>query len=83
MRWQLDLHVPLALISAIALQSAAALWWASAVNTRLDMVEHVQSAAASQGERLARVETKVDALSATIGEIKGLLIPARQQPSPH
>lgn len=38
-QWHLDKRVPIALILAIFVQSAGAVWWASGMNERMDQVE--------------------------------------------
>jgi hypothetical protein len=72
-KWHLDKKVPLALIVTIALQTVAAIWWASAVNQRVADLERNQSAAVPRLESVIRLETKVDALQSSMTEIKSAL----------
>lgn len=78
--WHLDKRIPIALIVLILLQSGTAVWFASAISSRVDQLERAQVASAPQTERLIRVETKVDAMHDDINEIKHLI---RPPPSPH
>lgn len=77
-RWHLDKRVPLALIVAILLQSGAAMWWASGLSERVNMLERQQALAAPQADRLTRVEVKIEAVQDGISEIKRLI---RRDPS--
>ena len=75
--WTVDRRVPVALIVTISLfflgQTVTAVWWASGVNTRLEAVEHTQLLSAPQAERIIRLESKLDALSERMSEIKGIV----------
>lgn len=75
--WHLDKKVPLALIFAILVQTAMGFWWASNQDTRLVAVERQVQAAAPQGDRLTRVEVKIENIQAGVDEIKALI---RQHP---
>jgi hypothetical protein len=68
--WHLDKKVPVALIFAIAMQTAGAIWWASAVNSRIAALEHGQLQVSSVNDRLARMEERVIGLSEGIRDIK-------------
>ena len=79
--WHVSRSVPVAfiismLIYAIA-QAATAAWFASAMNFRVDAIEKAQAllvpTAASQGERLTRVEEKLESVKAGITDIKTIL----------
>src|SRR5437763_876989 len=37
--WQVDRHIPVAILLALALQSGGALWWAASMSTRVDQLE--------------------------------------------
>ena len=75
--WSLDKRVPLALIIAILMQTAAALWWAASLNARVEQLERQAIVAAPNVERIVRLETKMDAIFASLAEIK--LIVQRQR----
>lgn len=65
-RWQLDRKIPVTLIVTVTIllltQSAAAVWWASRMDYRMELAENTLKAAvatvAVQGERLIRLETR-------------------------
>lgn len=73
--WHLDKKVPIALILAIAVQTAGIVWWGATTSERLNALERKADAAAPQAERLARVETKLESVQAGISEIKTILTP--------
>jgi hypothetical protein len=50
-QWHLDRRVPVAIIFAIAMQSAGAIWWASSVNERMEQIERRQESQSQRGER--------------------------------
>jgi nitrogen fixation-related uncharacterized protein len=51
--WHFDKRVPIALILAIFVQTAGAIWWASSVNSYID---DAREAADVLGERVSSVE---------------------------
>lgn len=79
--WHLSRSVPVAFIAAMLIyaiaQTATAAWFASAMNFRVDAVEKAQAlivpTATSQGERLTRVEEKLEGVKAGITDIKTIL----------
>jgi hypothetical protein len=73
--WHLDKKVPIALILAMAMQTAGVVWWGATTSERLSALERKADAAAPQAERLARVETKLEAVQNGISEIKSILTP--------
>jgi hypothetical protein len=72
-RWHLDKRVPLALIVTIAIQTGTFIWWASSLTERVNTLERERVATAPQGERLTRVEVKLEGVQVGIDEIKRLL----------
>lgn len=80
--WRVERKVPVAIIITLALQLVvqlvAAAWWASNTSARLTAVETQITAAAPQAVSIAKLETKVDGVVASISEIKDIL--RRQQP---
>ena len=68
--WHLDRRVPVALIAAIAFQTAGALLWAGAVSQRLSFLE--QRAAREEGllERTARVEEQALSMRGALRRIE-------------
>jgi hypothetical protein len=73
--WHLDKKVPIALILAMAMQTAGVVWWGATTSERLSALERKADAAAPQAERLARVETKLESVQNGISEIKSILTP--------
>lgn len=71
--WHLDRRVPVALVLMILIQSAGGVWWASAMNERMEQVERRLEGFAHRGEE---TERQVDAQGREIGvlttEIKNL-----------
>lgn len=72
-QWHLDKKVPLALIMTIVCQTVVAAWGASNLWTRVGELERQMQTAAPQFERIIRVETKVDAITGSLSEIKALI----------
>lgn len=76
-KWHWDRKVPIALIVTfiflIGGQSATALWWASKMDSRVDNLEKASLVSAPNGDRLTRVEVKLEAVQAGITEIKSIL----------
>jgi hypothetical protein len=73
--WHLDKKVPIALILAMAMQTAGVVWWGATTSERLSALERKADAVAPQAERLARVETKLESVQTGIAEIKSILTP--------
>lgn len=71
--WHLDKKIPIAIILALALQTAGAFWWAGKADERLSALERKVDQAAPQGDRLTRVETKLESVQDGILEIKSIL----------
>jgi hypothetical protein len=79
--WHWDKKVPIALIATLFLTFAGqglwASWWASKMESRIEFLEKAHATAgpqsANQGERLTRVEEKLEGVKAGITDIKTLL----------
>jgi hypothetical protein len=80
-QWHLDKRVPLALIMTIVGQTVVAAWGASNLWTRVGELERQMQIAAPQFERIIRVETKVDAITGILSELKAM-ITRRSEPRP-
>ena len=76
-KWHIVKGIPVAFIVAMLLyaiaQTATAAWFASAMSQRMEQVEKSQLLIPSQGERLTRVEEKLESVKAGIGDIKVIL----------
>lgn len=68
--WHLDKRVPVALIITLAIQTGGFIWWASALNERVKILEMVTASAPIQADRLTRVEEQVRTMQRDVTEIK-------------
>ena len=71
--WHLDKRVPISLIVTILIQTAVIVWWAAGTAERINVLEKQAAMSAPQGDRLTRVEVKLDAVQESVGEIKRLI----------
>lgn len=71
--WHMDRRVPIALILAILGQTGAFGWWASSLNERVNVLERTSSLTAPQGDRLTRVEVKIEGIQTGIDRIERLI----------
>lgn len=82
--WHMDKRVPVALIVAIAIQTAGAIWWASSINERVatnttaiqvldERTETIRRVAQTQAVQLGRIEEQISGLRADIGRLILLL----------
>lgn len=74
-KWHLDKKVPLAIIFTMVIQIVVFSFWGGGFSNRVDQLERQMSTMAPQAERIIRLETKVDTLGGTLGEIKQMLRP--------
>lgn len=91
-RWHISRGIPLAFIASMLVyavaQTATAAWFASAMSQRVDTIEKAQvqmsQQVSPQGERLTRVEEKLEGVKAGITDIKALLTAqdARERKAP-
>lgn len=80
-KWHVDKKVPVSLIVTLVLvfggQSVAALVWASKVDSRIERLEEAAKVSTpqtvAQGDRLTRVEVKLESVLDSVTEIKTLL----------
>lgn len=79
--WTVDRKVPLALIFAIAIQTAGALWWASQMTSTVDTLKTAVASLSQSPERLVRLETKVEGIGAQLTEIKGSIAQLVRSPA--
>jgi hypothetical protein len=71
--WAIERKIPIALLTALAIQTGVWIWQTAAAWARLDQLEKKVEAMAPQGERLVRVETKTDLLIAALAEVKDIV----------
>ena len=72
-KWHLDRRVPLAMILAIIMQTGTFIWWASSLTERVNTLERERIATAPQGDRLTRVEVKVEGVQTSLDRIERLI----------
>lgn len=78
--WHLDRKVPVAIILSLSMQTAGVIWWGATASERLNALERKVDLAAPQGDRLTKVETRLEAVQDGISEIKSIL--RRELPPP-
>jgi hypothetical protein len=71
--WAIERKIPIALLTALAIQTGVWVWQSAAAWARLESLEKKVEAMAPQGERIVRVETKTDLLIAALAEVKDIL----------
>lgn len=84
--WHLDKRFPVALIVTLVVtfgsQTWVASWWASKTDSRIEYLENQIKLqvpqSTSQGDRLTRLEVKLETALDNLGEIKSIL---RREPS--
>lgn len=68
--WHLDKSVPIGLIAAILLQTAAAIWWSATISARVDQLEAVALDNKTTGPRLAVLESQLTDIKAALLRIE-------------
>lgn len=68
--WRFERQITLGVVIAIALQTAGALVWAGSTGERLTQLESSAQAGEPVNERLARLETQVVHMRATLDRIE-------------
>ena len=75
--WHLDKRVPVALIVALFMQTAGAVWWAASIQGRLDTLERdesrVEVAVAANEQAIRALETGVARQEERLSEILRLV----------
>lgn len=71
--WALDKKVPISLITAIAIQTAGAFWWAASLSARVDYLEREATRNAPQAGQIIKLETRLDNIQSTLEDVKSLL----------
>lgn len=78
--WHLDKRIPVAIIITLAIQTGGAIWFASGISHRVETLERTQLSSASQGDRIVRLETRMESIAEYLVEIRNLL--RRQESRP-
>ena len=71
--WHLDRRVPLALVVMIALQTLAAIWWASQIDNRVSILEGAVVSLQPTDGRIIRNETKIELITTSLTRIEDKL----------
>jgi hypothetical protein len=71
--WAIERKIPIAMLTALAIQTGVWIWQAAAASARLDQLEKKVEAMVPQGERIVRVETKTDLMIAALAEVRDIL----------
>lgn len=75
--WHVSRNIPVAFIITMIVftiaQTATVAWYASAMTLRVESIEKAQLQMSPQGERLTRVEEKLEGVKAGIADIKTIL----------
>ena len=83
-RWRVERNIPVAAIATAALffagQAITGAVYISRLDTRIEIVEKALVVAAPQGERLTRVETKIDLALDNLREVQHTLNSTRIGP---
>lgn len=72
-QWHLDKRVPITLIFAIFIQTASAFWWASQMESRVEVLERENLVVHELSERLVKVETILERIDKSISDAVGEL----------
>lgn len=68
--WHLDKRIPVALIVTLALQTAGVFFWMGQLSVRIDQLESQVLRAATNSDRLTRLEVQLEQASQTLGRIE-------------
>lgn len=68
--WHLDKKVPLSLLAAILMQTAAMFWWGATTSEKVSVLKERLDAIAPQADRLTRVEVNIESIKDSLTEIK-------------
>ena len=68
--WRIDRRIPIALLITLFFQFASALVWATQLNARVGTLEQEGISMASFGERLARIDERLQSMKQDVEFIK-------------
>lgn len=69
-RWHIDRRVPLSLIIAIAVQTAAIAFWGGQLTQRVVSLETENTRSLPNAERIARMEQQLKSVAEVLAEVK-------------
>ena len=67
--WKFDLQIPVAVVGATLLQTAAVVWWAATMDRRVSDIERQIAIYSRDSERLIRIEERLGFLSEQVREL--------------
>ena len=67
--WHLDKRIPVALIITLGLQTAGVFFWMGQLSVRIDQLENRALSAATNSDRLTRLEVQLEQVGATLERI--------------
>lgn len=68
--WRMDKRIPIALLITLFLQFVSAIIWATQLNARVGTLEQESAGAADFGEKLARIDERLQGLKQDMEFIK-------------
>lgn len=68
--WRVDKRIPIALLLTLFIQIAAAIIWATQLNARVDNLEQEAGESVGFGEKLARIDERLQNLKQDVEFIK-------------
>lgn len=69
-RWELDKHVPIALLLAIFVQTCGAIWWAATITGRVVSLEMQQNILLPLTSNVAKIEATLTDVKEDLKELK-------------
>lgn len=67
--WHLDKRIPVALIVTLGLQTAGVFFWMGQLSVRIDQLENQVLRAATNSDRLTRLEVQLEQMGMTLNRI--------------
>lgn len=68
--WRVDKRIPIALLITLFLQIASAIIWTTQLNARVDTLEQKASYSSDFGEKLARIDERLQAVKQYMEDIR-------------
>lgn len=77
--WQIDKRIPIALLVTLFFQISAALIWATQLNARVGTLENKAEHTDYFGEKLARIDERLQSMKQDVEQIKNIIVSSSQQ----
>ena len=68
--WQIDRHIPIAVILTLMFQTAGVVWWAATLEQRLNRVAQWQEKNDATRDRLTTIESQMDGIKESLERIE-------------